>query len=70
MLQAGGSGQEGWRDVTVRNRCPHRVALKAAFTLIPGVDEGRACPNAMPGAAGQCSTDWAFIGWVPGAAPT
>lgn len=51
--------------MTVRNRCPHRVALKAAYTLIPGVDKGRPCPNAVAGADGPCSTDWLFIGWVP-----
>ncbi|KAI7838363.1 hypothetical protein COHA_007820 [Chlorella ohadii] len=60
LLAAG--DEVGWRNVTVRNRCPHRVALKAAYTLIPGVDKGRPCPNAVAGADGPCSTDWLFIG--------
>lgn len=50
--------------MTVRNRCPHRVALKAAYTLIPGVDKGRPCPNAVSPTDGPCSSDWVFIGWV------
>lgn len=57
-------GEQGWRNVTVKNRCPHRVALKAAYTLIPGVDKGRPCPNAVSANTGPCSSSWVFIGCV------
>ena len=53
-------GEESWGPVTVRNKCPHRVALKAAYALVPGVDEGKPCPSPSP--QGSCSTDWVMLG--------
>lgn len=41
------------------NRCAFPVALKAAYSLLPGIDDGRPCPGASPD--GACSTPWTTL---------
>lgn len=59
MLQGGALSAEGWSNVTVLNRCAFPVALKAAYTVLPGIDDGRPCPGASRG--GACDTPWSTL---------
>ena len=59
MLQSGALSADGWSNVTVVNRCAFPLALKAAYAVLPGIDDGRPCPGARPG--GACATPWARL---------